>query len=221
MNIVRRIKLDLNSRSLKTIRLGGISEGVLEVEIYNGRWLYLLRASATATARINTLHSTFESKTHVIDGKVYIELTESIAEAGTLRCELTIQEDGARFALLWFFMDMDEESGGGEKGDPGQAATFDIVETKTGTPGSEAIVEEMEQSTAQNRAYILTVPAGEKGESPAAEEIKSIVEDIIIEEKIIRSPTIEKNLVVTIAEFEVLKNTGQLDSNTAYDVVEG
>lgn len=51
----------------------------------------------------------------------------------------------------------------GPKGTDGEAATITIAETRTGEPGTEAKVEELSGSTAQNRRYRITIPRGADG----------------------------------------------------------
>jgi len=127
----------------------------------------------------------------------------------------------------------------GDDGDDGTAATFAIVETVTGLPGTQAEVSETPESTPQNRKYKVVIPQGATGDKgtnatingsstlniEAGENI-AISQDgntltIDATDTGIQSAQIHYNEVITQSEYDSLKAYGELDFNTAYDVVEG
>ena len=69
--------------------------------------------------------------------------------------------DGAFYAIV---IPDGQDGQDGSPGADGQAATFEIVSTETLEPGQAASVTETEDSTPQERKYIISIPKGDTGE---------------------------------------------------------
>ena len=131
-------------------------------------------------------------------------------------------------------------------GGPGTAATFKITETRTGAPGSQATTEETLQSTSASREYILTIPRGETGQAGTngingtngtnGSDGQSALEvaraggytgteaefyaALANVPNAILSTTIRNNVVLTMSEYQSMLTLGEIDPNTAYDIIE-